>query len=313
MYGRLARLPVDMIIDLPQEVYPDDLDQYVEQLAERIREANLLVQAHAQTSFARMKRNYDAKVEEASYTVGQYVLFFYPRRYRGRSPKLARPNVGPFRVLRRLNTVNYVIAMTPKSRRIIAHVDKLKPWPGEAPKCWENVEVLSEQGPSIRENGPSSLTESDVLPLDDVFESPCAEGLNDQSTAATAVDDVARSEVYESDTPVSLSDVFVPVADSSNIVATSAGDPKVKRYPSQRSMLPVPVRVTNGPNICQSRPELRDERPKKCSESSGVVGQSKHVVNPAVSRPSADESDGSPPCHERRPVRNVRRPVRYPN
>jgi len=101
------------------------MDDYVEEFAERTRRANLLAQAHSRTSFERMKKNYDAKVRETTYVPGQYVMFFYPRRYKGRSPKLSRPNVGLFRVLQRLNAVNYIIAMTPKSRRFIVHADNL--------------------------------------------------------------------------------------------------------------------------------------------------------------------------------------------
>jgi len=86
-----------------------------------------------------MKKNYDAKVRETTYVTGQYVMFFYPRQYKRRSPKLSRPNVGPFRVLQRLNAVNYIIAMTPKSRRFIVHADKLKPREGEEPKCWKGI------------------------------------------------------------------------------------------------------------------------------------------------------------------------------
>ena len=141
LFGRLPRMPVEMVIDLPSEVYARDLDQYVEEFAERIRQANILVQKHGRSTFGRMKKNYDARVHETTFTVGQFVLYYYPRRYKGRSPKLSRPNIGPFRVLQRINSVNYIIALTPKSRRIIVHIDKLKPWTGEEPKCWQGVEI----------------------------------------------------------------------------------------------------------------------------------------------------------------------------
>jgi hypothetical protein len=140
MFARLPRMPVEMVMDLPADAYPSDLDEYVADLSERTREANRLVQKHMRATFSRMKRRYDARVHEKAYKVGQFVLFYYPRRYRLRTPKLSRPNIEPFCILRKLNAVNYIIAMTPRSRRIVAHVDKLTLWHGDPPKCWENVE-----------------------------------------------------------------------------------------------------------------------------------------------------------------------------
>ena len=104
-----------------------------------MREAFLLVRQHSRATFARMKRQYDAGVREKDFRVGQYVLFYYPRRYRGRSPKLARHNVGPYRIIRRLNAVNFVIALTARSRHMVVHVDKLRPWHGDEPRCWVGV------------------------------------------------------------------------------------------------------------------------------------------------------------------------------
>jgi len=34
MYGRLAHMPVDMVLDLPDEAYPSDMDDNVEVFAE---------------------------------------------------------------------------------------------------------------------------------------------------------------------------------------------------------------------------------------------------------------------------------------
>jgi len=176
MYGRLPRMPADLLLDLPAESQPSDVNEYVEQFNERLRESHKLVQQQMHTTFSRMKRNYDAKVKDSSYAVGQYVLFFYPRRYKGRNPKLARPNIGPFKILRRLNAVNFIIAMTPRSRQMIVHIDKLKPWHGDEPKCWVGVKIqppghpdgeLSQQPDS---NKTQDGTEIDVPSLEGVFD-----------------------------------------------------------------------------------------------------------------------------------------------
>jgi len=177
MYGRLPRMPVDLVLDLPGENYPTDLDQYAEEFAERLREANKMVLQHTRSAFARMKRNYDAKVRDKDYAVGQFVLFYYPRRYRGRNPKLARQNIGPFRILRRLNDVNFVIAMTPRSRQMIVHIDKLKPWCGEEPQCWIGIEPVSSETregcprKSDAQSGTEVSNEAEAAPLNNLFDS----------------------------------------------------------------------------------------------------------------------------------------------
>ena len=57
-------MPADLLFDLPEESQPSDVNEYVEQFNERLRESHKLVQKQMHTTFARMKRNYDAKVKD---------------------------------------------------------------------------------------------------------------------------------------------------------------------------------------------------------------------------------------------------------
>ena len=273
MYGRLARMPVDMVLDLPDETYPSDMDDYVMEFAERTRRANLLVQKHSRTSFERMKKNYDAKVRETTYVPGQYVMFFYPRRYKGRSPKLSRPNVGPFRVLQRLNSVNYIIAMTPKSRRFIVHADKLKLWTGEVPKCWQGAELMTDEPLARNVGNVEPPTEPIVPDLRELFDGKV------EGNATNAPCD-------QPDTPGESS--------------TEAGG---ARSTSRRSRLPVPITRSKLGNCCEETVE---------SETT-VLSEAKHDMFGNDGRSSSEVHQNAQPNRILRPSRHIRRPARYRN
>lgn len=254
MYGRLPRMPVDMVMELPGEGSPGDYDQYVEEFADRLREANKLVQQQSRTTFSRMKRHYDAKVRNASYTVGQYVLFFYPRRYRGRNPKLARPNIGPFRILRRLNAVNFIIAMTPRSRRMVVHIDKLKPWHGEDPKCWEGIAVESDRCTDVDNAGGDLNTTKDDVTLEGLFQPVSDETAVKQRETEPAEDDVAMRDeavneqtkvMAEQSAPIELESVFtLPNEPVNAAVESNAVDEQNDCQGPARKSTRVPAPVT---------------------------------------------------------------------
>ena len=62
--------------------------------------------------------------------------YFCPRLTAGRGRKFKKLTDGPFRVVRILNDVNYVIQKTPSSRLIICHVDRLLRYEGDPPAVW---------------------------------------------------------------------------------------------------------------------------------------------------------------------------------
>jgi len=74
-------------------------------------------QRHAEVN----KRAYDVKVYP-----GDLVWFFCPKSRPGTSPKWTRFYSGPYRVVRKINDVNYVIQLAPRSRLRVVHVNKVK-------------------------------------------------------------------------------------------------------------------------------------------------------------------------------------------
>ena len=59
---------------------------------------------------------------------GDEVLLFDPRKKRGKYTKWSVTWVGPFRVRKRLNSCNYVLQKSAKSRPFVVHVDRMRPY-----------------------------------------------------------------------------------------------------------------------------------------------------------------------------------------
>ena len=72
------------------------------------------------------------------------MYYYYPRRYKGRSPKWSRMYTGPFLITRVMQTCDYVLQKSARSKPFVAHADKLKKCYGETPKSW----LLDEDEPS---------------------------------------------------------------------------------------------------------------------------------------------------------------------
>jgi len=128
-FGRELPSFLDVALGLPTE---DSLsvNDYAQYVRDRMTEANSLVRVHARKRTADMKQQYDRVVRPTTFEPGDQVMYYYPRKLKGRSPKWSRYYVGPYRVVKRLNDVNYVIRLHDRTRAIIVHVNKLK-------RCYE--------------------------------------------------------------------------------------------------------------------------------------------------------------------------------
>jgi hypothetical protein len=129
MFGRETRAPIDLVYgkppdsDRPETTY----SAYTLDLMERMEDAYRLVREQLRVSAERRKRRYDMKVRPARFVPGDYVWYYTPRRYQGRSPKWSRTYTGPFVVVEQTGLVNYKLRKSRHARPFIAHVDKLRP------------------------------------------------------------------------------------------------------------------------------------------------------------------------------------------
>ncbi|UYV83001.1 hypothetical protein LAZ67_22001692 [Cordylochernes scorpioides] len=77
-----------------------------------------------------MKKNYDKKHMERSYEPGELVAVWTPIRKIGKCEKLLRKYFSPYRILKKMSSVNYLIEPkdNPGQDPLIVHVSRIKPY-----------------------------------------------------------------------------------------------------------------------------------------------------------------------------------------
>ena len=131
MLGRECKAPIDLVLGtLGDSNINISYNEYVRQMQERMLYCYESVRNHLSVAAERRKRSYDMSVRPKQFQVGQKVLYYYPRRYRFRSPKWQKMYIGPYEVVRQIGPLNYVIKKCNGRQEIIAHVDKMKPYLG---------------------------------------------------------------------------------------------------------------------------------------------------------------------------------------
>ena len=136
MFAREVRAPADLVYGTPSEQAPASYDYYSSTMEDRQKRAFCFVRKYLGKTAERMKRQYDIRVRPQKYSRGQWVLYYNPRNLQGKQQKWQR-KFSPYLVIKVLPPVNYVIQKSKRSRPLIAHVDKLKPWDNDnPPKSW---------------------------------------------------------------------------------------------------------------------------------------------------------------------------------
>ena len=135
VFLREPRVGIDLFLDRCEPAYRDT-DEYCEKVQERMQKAYQVVGEHLKATFDRAKRRYDQRVREVRFKLHEYVWFYCPRLKAGRGRKFRKLTDGPYRIVRVLNDVNYVIQKTPGARLQICHVDRLLRYEGTPPIAW---------------------------------------------------------------------------------------------------------------------------------------------------------------------------------
>jgi transposase InsO family protein len=162
MFGREVYAPLDIMYGAPvgEEEHYESYDDFADRKVETMRKAYQLAREHLGYAANRSKKLYDMRVRPSRYQVGQWVYYYCPRKYTGRSPKWQRLYTGPFLIIKEMGPVNMRLQASPRARPFICHIDKLKPCLGTTPKAW--VEVL-EDGHVREAAEPVNLAENDVV------------------------------------------------------------------------------------------------------------------------------------------------------
>jgi hypothetical protein len=152
--NREVRMPLDLIMGLPVEVSPPQYtaDDFVQQTRERAEECYEVAREHLQTAAERRKKMYDLRVKKQEFQTGDWVWYWYPRRFQRKSPKWQRMYVGPYLIVRVIEPVNYVLQKSAHAKPFVVHGDKLKRCFSETPKSWLPSATTNDDSSSDRES-----------------------------------------------------------------------------------------------------------------------------------------------------------------
>ncbi|UYV83011.1 K02A2.6-like, partial [Cordylochernes scorpioides] len=129
MFGRE---PTSLLDDrnISVDIDKDDYDEYIKHHLDKINRTRKLVINNTIKTQERMKKNYDKKHMERSYEPGELVAVWTPIRKIGKCEKLLRKYFGPYRILKKLPNVNYLIEPkdNPGQNPLIVHVSRIKPY-----------------------------------------------------------------------------------------------------------------------------------------------------------------------------------------
>jgi len=141
--GRETRAPPDLVYGAPDEEPTETYDRYVEDMRDRAVQSFHEVRVSLQKSANRNKKYYDLGLKQEKFEAGQWVLYFNPRKLRGKQMKWVRQFEGPFFIVSKPTSLTAKIQKSPKSQVRVVHIDKLKHFTGTPPKLWRAVEVAT--------------------------------------------------------------------------------------------------------------------------------------------------------------------------
>ena len=138
LFGAENIMPLDLVMGPApgDEQSPTTYNEYVEEMKTRMEDAYKTAREHLKVAAERRKMTYDARVKSKEFAVGDFVWYYYPRRYTGKSPKWQMMYTGPHLIVRKIPPSNYVIQRSARATTQVVHADKLKFCYGETPKSW---------------------------------------------------------------------------------------------------------------------------------------------------------------------------------
>jgi len=97
-----------------------------------------------------------------SFEPGSYVLLYVPKVPKGTYSKWAIFYQGPYKVIRKLNSHNYVVRKTPKSKDLVVHCDRLRPYfAGIQGTLWQKHESAKVHSENSDHVGTDTVNNSD--------------------------------------------------------------------------------------------------------------------------------------------------------
>lgn len=118
LYGREAVLPIDVTLgNNPNPVPSEFCGNTLRHLSTRIAVIREQVKRRLIVVQAKKKARYDKHRRSVDYAVGELVWVHYPLRKKGCSQKLLHPFLGPFKVIEKINDLNYLVVPASGKKR----------------------------------------------------------------------------------------------------------------------------------------------------------------------------------------------------
>ena len=195
--GRENRMPIDLLMGLPpREVNGNQsVHDFVANQQELADKAYQLVRQHLRVNAERRKVAYDARVKKKEFNTGDWVWYYYPRRFSRKSPKWQRCYTGPYLIVRDIPPANFVLQKTAKSTQFVVHADKLKKCFTPPVVNWlkDNVtDDTNESGASIVDHNRRNIETRIYDEVRHYRDSPCTtfhrlSSEDPESTSSTAI------------------------------------------------------------------------------------------------------------------------------
>ena len=139
MFGREFNLPVDFLVGCPRYSQESNTHDFVINLKEKFVKIYQIARSNIGRSSERQKRDYDTRISENAYKIGDLVYCLDSSKVVGKSPKLkAEIWKGPYVITRKISDLLFEITGPPKTRAKIIHHDRLKQYQCDIIPQWVN-------------------------------------------------------------------------------------------------------------------------------------------------------------------------------
>lgn len=131
LYGRDPVFPFDEVLK-PQSVRYDADQNYTSELISRLHNVFHKIKENLQRAKEVQSVQYNKRTKASSYQLGDLVYLHDPSTKVGLPKKLTKPWIGPYRIIEVKGPVTYKIRELNKRKDLVVHVNRLKPYLGNA-------------------------------------------------------------------------------------------------------------------------------------------------------------------------------------
>ena len=238
MFGRRARIPVDLLCGPGEAGEYVSINNYVSQQSKILQAAYHQVHTRMGLQQDRQKERYDRKRHGEPFKVGDSVMLYTLFIPRGRCKKLHCPWSGPYVILKKLSEVTYKIQRCHSRRqRMVVHFNRLKLCPADVRSpsyCLENTP----HGQDGNVTGPPTNSESSglgqkhrpVILIPDVDEME----YNRVDNLVTDMDDMEQSAANEGVSPTGSATTGETSNTMTEEISTARRYPRREHHPPSR-------------------------------------------------------------------------------